>query len=67
MSSMRVSWLFCVMSACLMSTVSHAAEQTPLAVGNDTQTSAVYCLPWCFLMAASTTSPSIAALTDVLT
>ena len=35
MSSMRVSWLFCVMSACLMSTVSHAAEQTPLAVGQD--------------------------------
>ena len=35
MSSMRVPLLFCVMSVCLVSTVSHAAEQAPLAVGQD--------------------------------
>lgn len=38
MSSMRVSWLFCLMSAGLMSTVSHAAETPPLTVGQKVPT-----------------------------
>ena len=35
MSSMRVNGLFCLMIASLIITVSHAAEQTPLAVGQE--------------------------------
>ena len=38
MSSMRISWLFCLMSAGLMATVSHAAETPPLAVGQEVPT-----------------------------
>lgn len=38
MSSMRVSWLFCVMSAGLMSTASNAAETPALAVGQEVPT-----------------------------
>ena len=38
MSSMRVQWLFCLMSTGLMSTVTHAAETPPLAVGQEVPT-----------------------------
>ncbi|MCH8215552.1 MAG: peroxiredoxin [Planctomycetes bacterium] len=38
MSLMRVNGLFCLMSVGLMSTVSHAAEMPPLAVGQEVPT-----------------------------